>query len=130
MKILLAATLSLLPLLADAALKAPDYPGCDLKTQRHVEGETGGEISDPRQAHIAVRADILQADIGNARKARSLSQVQADKLWRRVARIRQDANGFVKKQGFLSAGERASYDRELDEVAAELCQQPLKKGRF
>jgi transposase len=50
----------------------------------------------PGQAHIALRADILQADT----------------LWQRVERVRH---------GSLSAAERASYDRALDAVATRLC---------
>lgn len=78
-------------------------------------------MKDPLQAHISVRSNILQADIGSARKARYLSQRDADRLWHRVDHIRSDTDRFVRQQGFLSAAERASYDRELDEVAAELC---------
>ena len=121
MKIVITVALSLLPLLTDAALKAPAYPGCDIKAQRLIQGKTGGAIVDPRQAHISVRANILQADISTARKARILTQSQADKLWQRVDRVRQDAARLVKIQGFLSAAERASYDRELNGVAIKLC---------
>ena len=78
-------------------------------------------MSDPLQAHVSVRANILQADIGTARKARALTQLGADKLWQRVEAVRRDTDRLVQKQGFLSAAERASYDRELDDVAAVLC---------
>lgn len=121
MKILLLTALSLFPLFAGAALTAPAYPGCDIKAQRLIQGETGGAITDPRQAHIAMRGNILQADISTARKARVLTQPQADKLWQRVEQVRRDSDRFVKTQGFLSAAERASYDRALNEVATKLC---------
>lgn len=98
-----------------------DYPSCDLAQQRALKGQVGGGNRDPRQAHIAMRANILQADISNARIARRLTQAQAQKLWNEVARIRRDANRFVQKQGFLSAGETASYDRALDMVAMRVC---------
>ncbi|WP_347093747.1 hypothetical protein [Sphingomonas parapaucimobilis] len=119
----------LLPIMLTALAAAPlsaqsvrqDYPSCDLTQQRTLKAPTGGTIRDPRQAHIAMRANILQADIGNARKARRLSQAEAQKLWNAVARIRRDANRFVAKQGFLSAGETASYDRALDGVAMRVC---------
>lgn len=115
-------SLLVIPFLSNAALTAPDYPGCNIKEQRLIEGETGGAVSDPLQAHIFVRANILQADISSARKARMLTEPRADKLWQRVEAVRRDVDGFVQKQGFLSAGERASYDRELDDVAKTLCQ--------
>ncbi|WP_230482744.1 hypothetical protein [Sphingomonas sp. Leaf21] len=118
---------TLLAMLASAPASAQgsrrDYPSCDLTTQRALKGQMGGPTRDPRQAHIAMRADILQADIGNARKARRLSQAETQKLWNTVARIRRDADRFVRKQGFLSAGETASYDRALDMVAARMCRQ-------
>lgn len=115
-------SLLVIPFLSDAALTAPSYPGCNIKEQRLIKGETGGSVSDPLQAHISVRSNILQADISTARKARVLTQSRADKLWQRVEVVRHDADNLVKKQGFLSAGERASYDRELDDVAKTLCQ--------
>lgn len=115
-------SLLVIPFLSEAALTAPGYPGCNIKEQRLIKGETGGAVSDPLQAHISVRSNILQADISTARKARVLTQPRADKLWQRVEVVRDGADNSVKKQGFLSAGEHASYDRELDDVAKTLCQ--------
>ncbi|KND59122.1 hypothetical protein BVER_02594c [Candidatus Burkholderia verschuerenii] len=112
-------------LMAASAIASPptaEYPSCQIKAQHAVTGETGDAITDVRQAHIRDRANILQADIGTARKTRRLSQAQADSLWKRVDRVRHEADDFVVKQGFLSAAERAGYDRELDEVALQLCQ--------
>ena len=97
------------------------WPSCDVKAQRDVKGETGGSIRDPLQAHISVRINVLQADISNARKARHLTEPQSEQLWRHADRVRKDADGYVKQQGFLSAAERASYDRELDDIAGSLC---------
>lgn len=115
-------SLLVIPFLSEAALTAPGYPGCNIKEQHLIKGEVGGSVTDPLQAHISVRSNILQADISTARKARVLTQARADKLWQRVEVVRNDADNLVKKQGFLSAGERASYDRELDDVAKTLCQ--------
>ena len=98
-----------------------DYPSCNLTQQHRLRAPTGGAIRDPRQAHLSMRANILQADIGTARKARRLTQRQAQKLWNEVERVRRDANRFVVKQGFLSAGEAASYERAFDMVATRIC---------
>lgn len=98
-----------------------EWPSCDIKAQHDVKGETGGSIKDPLQAHISVRINVLQADIGSARKARHLTEAQSEQLWQQAGRVRKDADGYVKQQGFLSAAERASYDRELDDVAGRLC---------
>lgn len=115
----LLATMATLPVSAQSMRR--DYPSCDMVEQHRLRAPTGGAIRDSRQAHIAMRANILQADIGNARKARRLSQAEAQALWQRVERVRGDTNRFVAKQGFLSAGETASYDRALDMVAARVC---------
>lgn len=115
----LLATMVALPVSAQPMRR--DDPSCDLAQQRRLRAPTGGTIRDTRQAHLAMRANILQADIGNARKARRLSQAEAQKLWQSVERVRRDADGFVAKQGFLSAGEVASYDRALDLVAMRVC---------
>jgi len=40
---------------------------------------------------------------------------------KRVEDIRYQTNRFVQQQGFLSAAEKASYDRELDAIASILC---------
>ena len=98
-----------------------EWPSCDIKAQHDVKRESGGSIKDPLQAHISVRINVLQADIGNARKARHLTEAQSEQLWQQAGRVRKDADGYVKQQGFLSAAERASYDRELDDVAGRLC---------
>ncbi|AST67346.1 hypothetical protein BFG07_00695 [Kosakonia cowanii] len=115
----------LLLLAAGHAAAAPSFiqawPSCGVKAQHDVKGETGGSIRDPLQAHISVRINVLQADISNARKARHLTEAQSEQLWRHADRVRKDADGYVKQQGFLSAAERASYDRELDNIAGSLC---------
>ena len=97
------------------------WPSCDIRAQHDVKGETGGSIRDTLQAHISVRVNVLQADIGNARKARHLSETQSEQLWHHADRVRKNVDGDVKSHGFLSAPERASYDREIDDIASKLC---------
>lgn len=122
MKVLVAAALVFVA--AHASAQAlPRYPSCNLQAQRALRGDTGGSITDPRQAHISMRANILQADLSSARKARHLTQAAADRLYKRVETVRAGANGYTKKQGFLSAAEVASYDRELDAVTMHVCRQ-------
>ncbi|MGJ0479538.1 hypothetical protein [Pantoea agglomerans] len=121
MKYFMAGLIMLASVQAVADLTPEQYPSCDLQAQRNAKGETGGNIVDAREAHISVRVNVLQADISTARKARRLTQEQADRLWQQAGQVRSDATHFVKLQGFLSAAERASYDRELDEQAGQLC---------
>lgn len=92
-----------------------------MQVQRSVKGETGGSITAPPEAHISVRVNILQADVSMARKSRRLTQAQAAVLWRRAGKVRSDTAQFINQQGFLSAAERASYDRELDGLAGTRC---------
>lgn len=122
MKRLLALILATIGLNAMAVERQPDLPSCDLAGQRALSGSTGGEIVDPELAHISLRANILEADIGTSRKARTLSQRTADRLFQRIEMVRSDSIGFVQQQGFLSAAERASYDREFNAIARRICQ--------
>ncbi|KTT30178.1 hypothetical protein NS201_14495 [Pseudomonas oryzihabitans] len=96
-------------------------PSCDLAQQRALPGELGGSITDPLQAHISMRANVLQADVSTARIARRISQQQANQFSERIAQVRQRSDDFVKQQGFLSAAERASFDREFDGIAEQIC---------
>lgn len=124
-----------------AAQQSIDLPRCDVQSQREVVGEAGGQISDPRQAYISVRANILNADIGSSRKARYMTSVEADRMIKCVDAIRSQTNRFVKLQGFSSAAEKTSFDRELDAIAMQLCREkkeriaklelrPLHRGRL
>lgn len=106
---------------AGARTTKTDYPACDLTAQHELVGNVGAEITDLQQAHIAERANILQADIGNARKARRISQRLADRLWRKVEAVRTNANTLKRNHAFLGEAERAFYDRQLDSIAGTLC---------
>lgn len=129
MKVLIACALVLSAADAHAKASALDYPSCDLETQHGVKGDAGGSITDPRQARISVRANIIEADLGTARRARHLTQATTDLLYKRVEAVRAGADRYTKRQGFLSAGEAASYDRELDTVAMQVCRRAVPSIR-
>ena len=121
--------LLLLPLALGACTREPGrhddlgLPSCDLQQQqRELPGELGGAITDPRQAHVSMRANVLLADVSTARKARRISQEQATAFSERIAAVRSQTDAFVSQQGFLSAAERASFDREFDGIATQICQ--------
>ncbi|GAN84588.1 hypothetical protein F1645_02995 [Novacetimonas hansenii] len=99
------------------------YPSCNLAQQRSLTGEMGGSIKDPAQAHISMRANILEADIGNVRKARRITQDTANQLWKNVEQVRTDMNEHTHKTRHLSQAERRSYDRILDSIAMQICQE-------
>lgn len=119
--------LLLLPLALGACTREPvrhdalGLPSCDLQQQRQLPGELGGAISDPRQAHVSLRANVLLADVSTARKVRRISQEQATTFSERIAAVRNQTDALVRQQGFLSAAERASFDREFDGIATQIC---------
>ncbi|CAM3283333.1 hypothetical protein BZK31_15225 [Pseudomonas floridensis] len=121
MKFLITAAFATLSLGAVAADTQQNLSSCNLVEQRALEGRPGGTLTDRNEAHISTRASILQAEIGSLYRAGHLPQKQADQMYERIEKIRSDSAGFVKAQGFLSAGERASYDRELDAIAGSIC---------
>jgi len=104
-----------------SGVMAMDLPSCTVPGPNELLGSVGGTVKDPREAHILTRVNILQADLSTARKARQISASKADELWKRGEKIRHNVAGYVKDQGFLSAGERASYDRELNVMLKTLC---------
>lgn len=106
---------------AIAAGPGLSLPSCNLEEQRALVGETGGQITDIRQAHISMRANVLSADLSSSRKARRLTERQADRMIKRIEEIRSEADRFVKQQVFLSATEKASMDRKFDAIAKRLC---------
>lgn len=106
---------------AEARRWQRDYPSCNLAQQRGLESTTGGGIKDARQAHISMRANILQADIGSASKARPISKEFAERLWMRVDTVREATRMTVSKLGRLSVADRSRYDRQLDAIARQLC---------
>ena len=104
-----------------SAAPSHDLPSCDLNAEHALRAPVGGEMKDERQAHILMRSDVLRADIAGALKSMDLSQSEVEALSDRLGRIQDEVAAFVREQGFLSAGERASYDRELDEIAGRIC---------
>ncbi|MEH3022603.1 MAG: hypothetical protein PGN19_07700 [Pseudomonas oryzihabitans] len=120
----------LLPLALGACTLQParpddlGLPSCDLEQQRALPGELGGSISDPRQAHVSMRANVLQADVSTARKARRISQEQATAFSEHISQVRDQSDTLIRQQGFLSAAERASFDRAFDGIAEQLCTRP------
>jgi len=103
-----------------AHLEAP-LSSCHVAEQRVLADQTGGNVTDVGQAHIAARADVLIEDINSLRMSRKISKAAADKMTQRVKEIRLQGDKFVAQQGFLSAGEKASFDREFDGMAGRIC---------
>ena len=114
---------------AAAIAPSPFWPSCDISLQQGIMADNGSSDSDPLLSHISLRVNVIQADAGTARKAGKLSESQTEMIWHHADRIRADAARYAREQGFLSAAERASFDRELDEVAGRLCARILQPVR-
>lgn len=97
------------------------WPSCNVEVQHRLAVNTGVSDGDPLQAHISIRASVLQRDISTALEDRYLSESQAAQMWHRVDLIRRDSDSYRKGHKFLGAAELAAYDRELDDIAGQIC---------
>jgi hypothetical protein len=75
---------------------------------------------DQLNARLLTRAADVEARLATATRARRVTPAQATALRKKIDWVRKDSAKYVKQQGFLSAGEAASYDRTLGEVEAKL----------
>jgi hypothetical protein len=114
---------------AAAAPPSQFWPTCNISEQPGIRADNSGSGSDPLLSHISLRVNVIQVDAGTAQKAGKLSESQKEMIWHHADRIRADATRYAHEQGFLSAAERASFDRELDEVAGRLCARILQPVR-
>lgn len=83
--------------------------------QRHSVGK-----ADALRAKLAARTDAVDAKLTAARTAGRVSVTDAGRMKKKLGLVRMDSARYVKQQGFLSAGESASYNRILDEIEAKL----------
>lgn len=118
MKYLLLLVLASTASVAEARSWQADYPSCTVHRQQQSKSGTGRGAN---QAHIQMRANILQADLATASKAQRISKQRSKLLWNRVDAIRNASNTSNAKRGYIGAVEKASFDRKLDEIALQLC---------
>ncbi len=102
-------------ILAAVAFATIATPAAAQPVQRHP-----AHMTDPLAAKLDARIRATETRIAAARKADRISAAKATGLSGKVASIRTDAARNVKAQGFLSAGESASYNRTLDGIEALL----------
>jgi len=74
---------------------------------------SGLSVSQADQQAIGRRAATLQARLGQAAKAQTLAQPIATTLYGELAEVRASATTLARQQGFISAAEKASYQRTL-----------------
>jgi len=108
-------TLSRNLLAAIVTLSVSAVPAMAAPTQKHTTRK-----ADALQAKLTARTNAVDAKLTEASKAGRVSAADATGMKKKLAWIRKDSAKYAKQQGFLSAGESASYNRTLDEVEAKL----------
>lgn len=69
---------------------------------------------------LKTRITTVQARVAEGRRSGKVTRTRATQLSRRVSRLQASMNRLNRKQGFVSAGELASYNRTLGEVDVAL----------
>lgn len=71
----------------------------------------GLSVSQADQETIGLRAATLQAQVGQALKSQTLAQPLANALYAELGEVRTSVTAVARQQGFVSAAEKASYQR-------------------
>lgn len=71
----------------------------------------GLSVSQADQEKIGLQAAMLQARLGQAVKAQTIAQSTANALYGDLGEVRTSVTSLAKQQGFVSAAEKASYQR-------------------
>lgn len=69
---------------------------------------------------LEARTNVLVADLLAAQQAGRVSPTEGAEIRQKLSGVQADSGRYVREQGFLSAGESASYNRALDEVERRL----------
>lgn len=76
----------------------------------------GLHISQADQEAIGLKAATLQASLGQAVKSQKVGQHTANGLFAKLGDVRTSVVDLARSQGFVSAAEKASYQRTFTEV--------------
>jgi hypothetical protein len=82
----------------------------------------GLSVSQADQEKIGFKAAALQAKFGQAIKSQTLAPSTANALYKELGTVRTSVTELAKQQGFVSAAEKASYQRtfaKAEQVLAE-----------
>ena len=91
---------------ADALVRLVKGTGLEAHTNAK-----GLSVSQADQNQIGLRAATLQAKLGQAVKSQKLMQPTANALYEELGTVRNSVTTLAKQQGFVSAAEKASYQR-------------------
>lgn len=112
--------------LALASLLAVAIPAAVLAQTSPTSSGTATQATAPAPSkdallqRLTARAESLSAQIATAEKSGHLSHPESTALSTKVTQVVKKARADHASQGFLSAGESASYMRELDQVQSTL----------
>ncbi|WP_161960153.1 hypothetical protein [Xanthomonas arboricola] len=81
-----------------------------------LAGQPVSHAPDPLHARVSARYQAIKAKLAEARKAGTLSGAEAAGIEKKLNWVRTDSATRAKQQGFISAGESASYNRALDDA--------------
>lgn len=109
------ATVSRSVLTAALGLTIATAPAIAAAPQQHAAHKT-----DALDAKLTARIQAVDVKLTAARKAGRVSAAQATQMRKKLDWVRVDSARYVRKQGFLSAGESASYNRTLDALETKL----------
>ncbi|WP_372361242.1 STN domain-containing protein [Xanthomonas sp. NCPPB 1325] len=73
-------------------------------------------VNRAQQLYFAERVETLQSAITDARKSNAITGRQAKTMNAQLSKMAVEVPKLVRQQGFLSAAERASYERTLKEI--------------
>jgi len=85
-------------------------------TGLEVHTDASLALNQADQEAIGLRAATLQANLGQAVKSQKLGQQTANQMFGKLGDVRTSVVELAKKQGFVSAAEKASYTRVFNEA--------------
>jgi len=74
------------------------------------------DINQTDQQDIKIKASKLQEDVNEAVRSKKITQKVANHIYAELGEVKISAGELAKNQGFVSAGEKASYERTFKET--------------
>ncbi len=85
-----------------------------------TERQEASPRTDALNAALTARTATVGKKLAAAQESGAVTPAEAARLQERLTWVETDSARYVQEQGFLSAGESASYNRALDEIEASL----------
>jgi len=73
-------------------------------------------INQADQQAVGIRVTTLQKSLKKAVKSKKITQKIANQMYSELQEVKTSVMDLAKKQGFVSAAEKASYQRTLDKI--------------